>query len=183
MRSHRDPDSHSELPSPSHGHRLRLGLGIKVQVSSWTYTASVTVAVILAIISVLPSSCPSPIMVVRYACMGCVHGPTYFTTYHSAAVHLARSPACNQSQRGIATVVLPNRPTDIDAGGSGAAGVWSGRPQVGARRRARPSSAGCCDICAYIIQIKGKMHIIYYIIISFIVAKQMLNHYMLTIIS
>lgn len=78
-------------------------------------------------------------MVVRYACMGCVPGPTYFTTYQSAAVHLARSTACNQSLRGIATVVLPNRPTDIDAGGSGAAGAWTG---PGRKKRQPPSAQG-----------------------------------------
>ena len=27
----------------------------------------------------------------------------------------------------MATVVLPNRPADIDTGGSGAAGVWAGQ--------------------------------------------------------
>lgn len=127
-----------------------------------------------------PSSCPrDPIMVVRYACMGCAHGPTYFTTYHSAAVHLARSTACNQSQRGIATVMLPNRPTDIDAGGSGAAGVWSG---PGARSRQRPSSAGRYDTCMYIIQIERNLHILYSILISFIVTKQRLYQNIPTII-
>ena len=50
------------------------------------------------------------IMVVRYACMACQSGcgtASYFTTYQAAAVHYARSAPCNQSVRGIATVVLP----------------------------------------------------------------------------
>ena len=38
------------------------------------------------------------------------------------AVQYAHSAACHQSLRGIATVVLPNRPADAEAGGSGAAG-------------------------------------------------------------
>jgi len=33
------------------------------------------------------------------------------------------------SPKGIATVVLPNRPTDNEAGGSGAAGQWTGQNQ------------------------------------------------------
>jgi len=78
-------------------------------------------------------------MVVLYVCMACVGGPTYFTTYHHASVHYARS-ACNQSQRGIATVVLPNRPADTDAGGSGGAGVWAGPGNATGRQRQRPGS-------------------------------------------
>ena len=64
------------------------------------------------------------IMVVRYACMACQSGcgtASYFTTYQAAAVHYACSAPFNQSVRGIATVVLPSKPTDVEAGGSGAA--------------------------------------------------------------
>ena len=61
-----------------------------------------------------------------------------------ADVHYSRSVACQQYQRGIATVVLPNRAAGIDAGGSGAAGVWVGplKHAGGAVARPRPSSAG-----------------------------------------
>ena len=87
-----------------------------------------------------PSTSHHSVMVVRYACMACHCAPTYFTTYQRAADHYACSLACQQSLRGIATVVLPNRPTDQDAGGSGAAGVWAGPrnpPEVERRVPAR----------------------------------------------
>ena len=87
-------------------------------------------------------------MVVRYACMACQCGPTgaYFTTYQAAAVHYARSVACHQSLRGIATVVLPNRPANAEAGGSGAAWGWAGPSKLagGPRARPRPSMTGAC---------------------------------------
>ena len=57
-----------------------------------------------------------------------------------ADVHYSRSVACQQYQRGIATVVLPNRAAGIDAGGSGAAGVRAGPrnpPEVERRVPAR----------------------------------------------
>ena len=77
-------------------------------------------------------SVPSPshhsIMVVRFAWMACVGGPNYFTTY-KCAVHYARSVAYNQSQRGIATVVLRNSPADVEAGVSGSAWLWAGPPK------------------------------------------------------
>lgn len=82
-------------------------------------------------------------MVVRYACMGCPDGPRYFTSFQAASVHYARSSICNQSERSIAaTVVLPNRPTDQEAGGCGAqaAGSWAGPPR-NARYRPRISEA------------------------------------------
>ena len=83
------------------------------------------------------------VMVVCFACMACQGGPTgaYFTTYQAAAVHYARSVACNQSLRGISTVVLPNRPADAEAGGSGAAGGWAGPSKLtgGTMTRPRPS--------------------------------------------
>ena len=70
---------------------------------------------------------------------------SYFTTYQAAAVHYARSAPCNQSVRGIATVVtvLPSRPTDVEAGGSGAAEAWDDPPRRGGPvQRKRLSQAG-----------------------------------------
>ena len=57
-------------------------------------------------------------------------------------VHYARSVACQQSPRGIATVVQPNSPADIDARGSGAAGVWAGQPKHAEGAVARASCVG-----------------------------------------
>ena len=74
------------------------------------------------------------IMVVRYACMGCVPCPSYFTTFGPL-------PFQQNSLHGIATVVLPNRPTNINTGGSGAANVWAG-PRGGAAARPRSSTTG-----------------------------------------
>lgn len=74
-------------------------------------------------------------MVVRFACLACGQrngAPRFFTEYRAACVHYARSPLCNMSQKGIATVVLPNRPADHEAGGSGAAEPWTG-PRRGVR--------------------------------------------------
>ena len=84
------------------------------------------------------------IMVVRYACLACHSCGTesYFTTYQAAAVHYARSAQCNQSVRGIATVVLPRRSTDVEAGGSGAAEAWAGPPRRGGPVRRQRISAG-----------------------------------------
>ena len=79
------------------------------------------------------------IMVVRYACMAC---QSYFTTYQQAATHYANSARCNQSSRGIATVVLPSRPTDVEAGGSGAAEAWAGPPRRFGRVPRQRISAG-----------------------------------------
>ena len=67
------------------------------------------------------------IMVVRYACMGCQGGPSYFSTMQAATSHYTNSRLCRQTQKGIATVVLPNRPSDAEAGGSGAAQEWRGQ--------------------------------------------------------
>ena len=80
-------------------------------------------------------------MVVRYACMACQTGSgcsadSYFTTYQQAAYHYANRE-CSvhwqpvRSPWGIATVtlVLPSRPTDVEAGGSGAAEAWAGPPR------------------------------------------------------
>ena len=77
------------------------------------------------------------LMVVRYACMGCSgQCPMYFTEYADATRHWSRSSACNLSGRGIATVVLPNRPGDAEAGGTGAAAKWQGQGLPGPSRRA-----------------------------------------------
>ena len=85
------------------------------------------------------------IMVVRYACMACQNGcsaDSYFTTYQAAAVHYANSAQCNQSVQGIATVVLPSRASDAEAGGSGAAEAWAGPPRRGGPVRRQRMSAG-----------------------------------------
>ena len=79
----------------------------------------------------LEVSDPGP-MVVKFACLACEERngtPNFFTTYRGACSHKSHSPFCNMSSKGIATVVLPNRPTDNEAGGSGAAGQWSGQQQ------------------------------------------------------
>ena len=71
-------------------------------------------------------------MVVKFACLACEERngtPNFFTSYRAARCHCSRSPLCNMSPKGIATVVLPNRPTDNEAGGSGAAGQWTGQNQ------------------------------------------------------
>jgi len=55
------------------------------------------------------------------------------------------SARCNQSPWGIATVtlVLPSRPTDVEAGGSGAAEAWAGPPRrFGRVPRQRISARG-----------------------------------------
>ena len=76
-------------------------------------------------------------MPVSFICMGCNEGNRlHFTDYKGASCHYARSASCNRSNRGIATIVLPNRATDQDAGGSGGAGpAWTGqqppRPRQG----------------------------------------------------
>ncbi len=63
-----------------------------------------------------------PVMVVCYAsvCMGCQGGPSYSLTLQAASAHYARSPLCFQSQMsltvGIATVILPNRPSHAEKG-------------------------------------------------------------------
>ena len=65
----------------------------------------------------------------------CVHGVpvlhaghgsdgTYFPTYKAAANQYARSRPCNQSNRGIRLVTIQSRPSDRDAGGTGASCSW-----------------------------------------------------------
>ena len=90
----------------------------------------------------------SDLMVVRFVCLACEglcpgQAPTYFTSYKAATTHVARSPRC-RIQNKIATVVLPNRPADNEAGGSGAAGPWTGQSQNQRRRSdlARPCPSG-----------------------------------------
>ena len=118
-----------------------------------TRTALAVVAFALALPALLLLGLATPtdtdsksIMVVRYACMACQSGcsgaDSYFTTYQQAASHYANSARCNQSVRGIATVVLPSRPTDVEAGGSGAAEAWAGPPRRGGPVRRQRISAG-----------------------------------------
>ena len=80
-----------------------------------------------------------------HAWRACAGPPgAYFTTvtYPGAAVNYARSVARQQSLQGIATVVQPNRPADIDARGSGAAGVLAGPPKH-AEGLLRRAGQGC----------------------------------------
>jgi len=95
-------------------------------------------------------------MVVHYACMACqtrsgCSTDSYFTTYQRRAggvplllLRDANSARCNRYLRGIATVVLPSRPTqaDVGAGGSGAAEVWAGPPRRWGPVRRQQISAG-----------------------------------------
>ena len=128
--------SHSELERDGRSVRVRVILAsviIALQVAFPTLILS------LSLSDSSSESGPShhSVMVVRYACMACQCCPTgaYFTTYQAAAVHYARSTACHQSLCGIATVVLPNRPANAEAGGSGAAGGGLGRPNSPADQR------------------------------------------------
>ena len=68
-------------------------------------------------------------------------------------VHYARSVACQQSPRGIATVVQPNSPADIDARGSeAAAGVCRNTGTLEAQWRAPAAgSAGPGEIPRHIL--------------------------------
>jgi len=74
------------------------------------------------------------ISVIRYVCTGCQSNASrsdfYFSTYTAAAswCHYARSQPCQQSGRAIRMVEVQSRPSDRDAGGSGAAGQWVPRP-------------------------------------------------------
>ena len=79
--------------------------------------------------------------------VSCCPTGTYFTTYQAAAVHYVCSTACHQSLRGIATAVLPNRPADTEAGGSGAAGGLGWAVQT--RRRHNGASASEHDTCQH----------------------------------
>ena len=46
------------------------------------------------------------------------------TEYKSTACHCARSSACNKSYSGIRLVTIQSKPSDHDAEGSGAVGLW-----------------------------------------------------------
>ena len=84
-------------------------------------------------------------MVVKFACLACEERngtPTFFTTFQGAQMHQLRSSLCNMSPKGIATVVLPNLPSDNEAGGSGAAGQWSGQ-RLGGRARPQQRQGMC----------------------------------------
>ena len=48
----------------------------------------------------------------------------YFPTWKAAACHYARSQLCQQTGLAIKLVTVQSRPSDRDAGGSGAAGQW-----------------------------------------------------------
>ena len=123
----------------SHGELERDGCSVPVLV----ILASVIMALAFPALILSPSlsdssseSSPShhSVMVLRFSCVACQCCPTaaYFTTCQAAAVHSARSAACHQSLRGIATVALPNRPADAEAAfkqvALGQRGVGLGRP-------------------------------------------------------
>ena len=146
----------------SHGELERDGCSVPVLV----ILASVIIALAFPALILSPSlsdssseSSPShhSVMVLRFSCVACQCCPTaaYFTTCQAAAVHYARSVACHQSLRGIAVVVLPSRPADAEAGGSGAAGGWAGPSKLtgGTMARPRPSMTG------------ASVHIVYYLLI------------------
>ena len=63
-------------------------------------------------------------------------GPTLQPT--NRLQFITSATACHQSLCGIATGVLPNRPADAEAGGSGAAGGWAGPFKLAGGTMARP---------------------------------------------
>ena len=135
------PRIHVARDSDNHRRRTRTALAVV------TFALALP-ALVLGLATPTDSDIDSQsIMVVRYACMACQHGcsaDSYFTTYQAAAVHYANSARCNQSVRGIATVVLPSRASDVEAGGSGAAEAWAGPPRRGGpvRRQRMGAQAG-----------------------------------------
>ena len=97
----------------------------------WLSASVVTTALSLTVLLVCFSldSDMTSVQVDWYVCMGCQsgqsgHGATYFPTYKAAACHYARSRACNQSNRGIRLVTIQSKPSDRDAGCTGASGPW-----------------------------------------------------------
>ena len=67
------------------------------------------------------------------------------STYQAAPDHTGRLREQCLVQpvfSGMATVVLPSRPTDVEAGGSGAAEAWAGPPRRGGPVRRQRISAG-----------------------------------------
>ena len=101
--------------------------------SSLTGTRSRTLLSVIIIAFALPALLTTLLyrdpMPVSYVCMGCQEGSrVHFTDFKSASIHYARSATCNRSNRGIGTIVLPNKATDQEAGGSGGAGAaWTGQ--------------------------------------------------------
>ena len=110
------PRIHVACDCDNHRRRTRTALALTVV----ALTLPLLAAALLGLVTLTDGDSKS-IMVVRYACMACQTGSgcsadSYFTTYQQAASHYANSARCNQSPRGIATVVLPSRPTDVEAG-------------------------------------------------------------------
>ena len=136
------PRIHVACDCDNHRRRTRTALALTVV----ALTLPLLAAALLGLVTLTDGDSKS-IMVVRYACMACQTGSgcsadSYFTTYQQAATHYANSARCNESPRGIATVVLPSRPTDVEAGGSGAAEAWAGPPRRFGRVPRQRISAG-----------------------------------------
>ena len=97
--------------------------------SASVVTTALSLTVLLICFSLDSDSDMTSVRVDRYVCMGCQsgqsgHGATYFPTYKAAACHHASSRACNQSNRGIRLVTIQSKPSDRDAGCTGASGPW-----------------------------------------------------------
>ena len=100
--------------------------------SASVVTTALSLTVLLVCFSLDSDLDMTSVRVDLYVCIGCLsgqsgHGATYFPTYKShktAACHYARSRACNQSNRGILLVTIQSKPSDRDAGGTGASGPW-----------------------------------------------------------
>ena len=93
----------------------------------------------------------SDLMVVKFVCLAfedwCpAQAPTYFATYQAAVMHVAKSSmqAGSEENSHWPTVVLPNRPADNEAGGSGSTGPWTGQNQNQSRQSdlAHPRPSG-----------------------------------------
>ena len=92
-----------------------IALAFPALILSLTVTLSVTLRLNQSLF-LMNTESESSLMVVCYcSCMACAGGPTYLTTYKCAVIHYARSAACNQFQRNIATVALCNSPADRPA--------------------------------------------------------------------
>ena len=96
--------------------------------SASVVTTALSLTVLLICFSLDSDSDMTSGRVDRYVCMGCQsgqsgHGPTYFPTDKAAACHhYARSRACNQSNHGNRLVTIQSKPSDRDAGCTGASG-------------------------------------------------------------
>ena len=89
----------------------------------------VTTALSLTVLLVCFSLDMTSVRVDGFVLMGCQsgqsgHGATYFQTYKAAACHYACSSTCKQSNRCILLVTIQSRPSDRDAGGTGASWPW-----------------------------------------------------------